>query len=51
MKHTVTRKWTRKDGTTVTRTYTYNKGKSHKGKTLVDAKGRINYKNVKAFKE
>lgn len=51
MKHTVTRTWTRKDGTTVTKTYIYGKGKSRRGKTLVDTRGRINYKNVKAFKE
>ena len=52
MKHTVKKTWTRADGTVVTRNYTYDyKGKSRKGKVLVSAKGIINYKNVKAFKE
>lgn len=50
MKHTVKRTWTRADGTKVTKTYTYE-GKSRKGKVLVNAKGQINYKNVKAFKK
>lgn len=50
MKHTVKRTWTRADGTKVTRTYSYE-GKSRKGKVLVNAKGQINYKNVKKFKD
>lgn len=50
MKHTVKRTWTRADGTVVTRTYSYE-GKSRKGKVLVNAKGQINYKNVKKFKD
>lgn len=49
-KQTVKRTWTRADGTVVTRTYSYE-GKSRKGKVLVNAKGQINYKNVKAFKD
>lgn len=50
MKRTVRRTWIRSDGTIVTRTYTYE-GKSRKGKVLVNSKGQINYKNVKAFKQ
>ena len=49
-KQTVKRTWTRADGTVVTRTYSYE-SKSRKGKVLVDSRGRINYKNVKAFKK
>lgn len=49
-KQTVKRTWTRADGTVVTRTYSYE-GKSRKGKVLVNARGQINYKNVKKFKD
>jgi hypothetical protein len=49
-KQTVKRTWTKADGTVVTRTYSYE-GKSRKGKVLVNAKGQINYKNVKKFKD
>ena len=41
-KHTVTRTWIRADGTVVTRTYTYEAGRSRRGKVLVSAKGVVN---------
>lgn len=50
-KHTVKRTWTRADGTVVSRTYSYDKGKSRRGRVLVNAKGKVNYKNVKEYKD
>lgn len=50
-KHTVTRTWIRADGTVVTRTYTYESGRSRRGKVLVSAKGVVNKKNVDNYKE
>lgn len=46
----ITRTYIRKDGTIVTKTYSYDR-KSSKGAVLVNSKGKINYKNVKKFKE
>ena len=50
-KRTVKRTWRKADGTVVTREYTYNVGKSRRGKVLVNARGVINKKNVDAFKQ
>jgi hypothetical protein len=49
-KHTVKRTWIRADGTVVTKEYTYGRGKSRRGKVLVNAKGIVNKKNLADFK-
>ena len=50
-KHTVKRTQIRADGTVVTKEYTYDKGKSRRGKVLVNARGVINKKNVEDFRQ
>lgn len=50
-KHTVIRTWTTKSGITKTKTYTYGVGKSRRGKVLVSKSGKLNKKNIKAFKD
>lgn len=48
----VTRTWTTKSGITKTKTYTYKgTGKSRRGKTLVSKSGKVNNKNIDAFKK
>lgn len=49
-KHTVTRTWMRKDGTVITKTYSYGQGKSRRGKTLITKSGKLNKKNINAYK-
>lgn len=50
-KHTVTRTWTTKSGIKKTKTYTYGVGKSRRGKVLVSKSGKLNKKNIQAFKD
>ena len=46
----ITRRYVKKDGTVVIKTYDYSR-KSSRGITLVSKKGKINRKNVDAFKD
>lgn len=46
----VTRRYVKKDGTVVIKTYDYSR-KSSRGIALVSKKGKVNRKNVDAFKD
>lgn len=48
----VKRTWTnKKTGETVTKEYTYKKGKTRKGYVLVDSQGRLREENIKKYKQ